>query len=120
LNHQVNRQTGGARHRTVRAKHAAVARLRLEAFAAALTVIEELAGVRWRLLSRAMPAFETGDGRFYLHQRQARTILSNGGSIRFTKDVDYKGHMHRASKVPRNTTSRAIRLTTSQCTKVLR
>src|SRR5205807_3063017 len=41
------------RHGPVRAKHAAVATLRLESSAAAFAVIEELAGIRWHRFQRA-------------------------------------------------------------------
>ena len=76
----LNRRT---RHRSVRAKYAAVARLGLEPFVAALAVIKELAGVRRHLFGRLMPACGTGDEALGLHQRAARTVFSSGRSITF-------------------------------------
>lgn len=64
----LNRRT---RHRSVRAKYAAVARLGLEPFVAALAIIKELAGVRRHLFGRLMPACGTGDEALGLHQRAA-------------------------------------------------
>jgi hypothetical protein len=70
----------GTRHRTVGTKNTAVARERLEPFAAALAVVEELAGVARHRLNRLMIALRTGERRFQLHWLFARTILSRGRS----------------------------------------
>jgi hypothetical protein len=60
----LNRRTP---HRSVGTKYAAVARLGLEPFVAALAIIKELAGVRRHLFGRLMAAFGTGDDAFSLH-----------------------------------------------------
>src|SRR5882757_5167185 len=56
-----------ARHRPVRTKYATVAGQRLEPFAAALAIIEELAGVRRHLLGRLMAALGARDGALGPH-----------------------------------------------------
>jgi len=60
-----------APHRSVRAKHTTVARLRLEPRAAALAVIENLAGVDRHELNSLMTADGTGDRRLRNHGRAA-------------------------------------------------
>jgi hypothetical protein len=56
-------------HRAVGAKHTAIARPRLQPYAAPLAVIEELASVGRHRLGRLVGAMRTGDGRFKLHRR---------------------------------------------------
>jgi hypothetical protein len=58
-----------ARNRTIGAKHAAIARKRLQSRAAAFAVIEELAGVSGHGLDRLMAAFRAGKRCLQLHQR---------------------------------------------------
>src|ERR1700722_10504618 len=60
-----------ARHGAIRAKHATIARLRFQPFAAAFAIIEELAGVRRHDLDRLMRAMRTSQGRFQLKRRLA-------------------------------------------------
>ena len=50
-----------ARHRTVRAKYAAITVKGLEPLTAALAFVEELAGIGGHCLSGPMAAFGTGD-----------------------------------------------------------
>jgi hypothetical protein len=57
------------RNRTIGAKHAAIARKRLQSLAAAFAVIEELAGVRRHGLDRLMAASRAGKRCFQLHQK---------------------------------------------------
>ena len=64
----------------VAAEYAAVARPGLEHSAAALAVIEKLAGIGRHCFDGLMVAFRTSQRRFKLHQRFARTILSRGRS----------------------------------------
>ena len=67
-----------AGHGAVRAKHAAVARQRLQPSAAALAVIEELAGVRWHRFNGLVSADRTSQCRLKLHRgviTQARPLL---------------------------------------------
>jgi hypothetical protein len=71
----LDRRTG---NRTIRAEHAAIAGERLQSLAAALAVIEELAGVRRHGLDRLMAAFRAAERRFQLHRRLALTILRSG------------------------------------------
>jgi len=56
-----------ARHRPVRAKHAAIAREGLEPFAAPFAVIEELAGIGRHRLDSLMAAFRASQVRLKLH-----------------------------------------------------
>jgi hypothetical protein len=56
-----------ARHRSVRAKHAAIAREGLEPFAAPFAVIEELAGIGRHRLDSLMAAFRASQGGLKLH-----------------------------------------------------
>jgi hypothetical protein len=56
-----------ARHRSVRAKHAAIAREGLEPFAAPFAVIEELAGIGRHRLDSLMAAFRASQVRLKLH-----------------------------------------------------
>jgi hypothetical protein len=56
-----------ARHRSVRAKHAAIAREGLEPFAAPFAVIEELAGIGRHRLDSLMGAFRASQGGLKLH-----------------------------------------------------
>src|SRR5437588_9068930 len=56
---RLNRRT---RHRAIRAEHAAIPRLRPEAFPATLAVIEDLASVARHLLGCLMPALRARDG----------------------------------------------------------
>src|SRR5207244_2597783 len=66
---------GRTRHGAVRAEHAAVARQRFQPLAAAFTDVEELARVRWHLLSALVAAARTGQDGFKLH-RDSRIILT--------------------------------------------
>ena len=56
-----------ARHRSVRAKHAAIARKGLEPLAASFAVIEKLAGISRHRLDGLMAAFRTRQGALKLH-----------------------------------------------------
>jgi hypothetical protein len=56
-----------ARHRSVRAKHAAIAGKGFEPFAAPFAVVEELAGISRHRLDGLMPAFRASQGRLKLH-----------------------------------------------------
>src|SRR6266851_7945476 len=56
-----------ARHRSVRAKHAAIAREGLEPLAAPFAVIEELAGISRHHLDSLMGAFGASQGGLKLH-----------------------------------------------------
>jgi hypothetical protein len=56
--------------------------MRLEPLAAALAVIEKLAGVSRHRLGGLMATLWARESRFQLHQRCVRIILSNGGSSR--------------------------------------
>jgi hypothetical protein len=58
------RRTG---HRSVRAKHAAIARKGLEPFAASFAVIEKLAGIRGHRLDGLVAAFRASQGGLKLH-----------------------------------------------------
>jgi superfamily I DNA/RNA helicase len=62
----LHRRTG---NRTIGAKHAAIARKRLQSRAAAFAVIEELAGVGRHGLNRLLAAFRAGKRCLQLHQR---------------------------------------------------
>jgi hypothetical protein len=55
------------RHRSIRAEHAAIARLRLEFLAAALADIEKLTGIEWHPLASLEAAFRASQDRFQLH-----------------------------------------------------
>jgi hypothetical protein len=55
------------RHRTVRAEHAAIAFQWLEAFAAGLAVIEELAGIGGHCLGSLMATLRAGDRSVHNH-----------------------------------------------------
>ena len=61
-----------ARHRAVRAEHAAIARERLEPFATALAVIEELAGIGRHRLDSPIAAFGACECGLKLHIGSAR------------------------------------------------
>src|SRR5437763_13546379 len=61
---RLNRRT---RHRRIRAEHAAIPRLRPEAFPATFAVINDLAGVPRHSLDRLMPALRAGDGGLRIH-----------------------------------------------------
>src|ERR1700687_363480 len=65
----------------IRAKHATIARLRLQALPTPFAVIEELAGVGRHGLGCLMSTMRTSEGRIQLHQRFARTILGSAGPI---------------------------------------
>ena len=56
------------RYRAVRAEDAAIPRLRLEAFATTLAVVEETAGVLRHLLARLIAAVGAGDGGLRTHR----------------------------------------------------
>jgi len=56
-----------ARHRSVRAKHAAIAGKGLEPFAARFAVVEELAGISRRRLDGLMAAFRASQDGLKLH-----------------------------------------------------
>ena len=58
---------GRARHRAVRAEHAAIAREGLEPFATALAVIEELAGIGRHRLDSLIAAFGASECGLKLH-----------------------------------------------------
>ena len=60
---------GRARHRAVRAEHAAIAREGLEPFATALAVIEELAGIGRHRLDSLIAAFGASECGLKLHIR---------------------------------------------------
>jgi hypothetical protein len=71
---RLNRRT---RNRPVRAKHATIAWQRLEPFAAAMAVIEELAGVRRHLLGGLMAALRAGESALRLHQRTCMVTIAS-------------------------------------------
>jgi len=68
------------RHRTVRTKNTAVARKRLDPFAAAFAVVKELAGVGRHRLGSLMIALRTGERRFQLHSGLLAISLAGGRS----------------------------------------
>ena len=68
-----------ARRVTVRAEDAAVPRLWLEQRAAALALIEELAGVRGHCFRRLMTTARAGDGGLKLHCRGRAPYLTLAG-----------------------------------------
>ena len=72
-----------ARHRSVRAKHAAIAREGLEPFAAPFAVIEELAGIGRHRLDSLMAAFRASQVRLKLHI---------GHPSRRTRESGVRGH----------------------------
>ena len=82
-----------ARHRSVRAKHAAIAREGLEPFAAPFAVIEELAGIGRHRLDGLMAAFRASQDGLKLHigscfalaTTMFSSILRSSGSRRITK-----------------------------------
>jgi hypothetical protein len=57
------------RNRAIGAKHAAIARKRLQSLTATFAVIEELAGISGHGLNRMMAAFRAGKRCLQLHQR---------------------------------------------------
>lgn len=69
---------GRAGHRSIGAKDAAVARLRLEPGAAALAVMEEPAGVGRHSLDRLIAALGTGQSRLQLHEPSRKKDAGGG------------------------------------------
>jgi hypothetical protein len=65
-----------ARHRSVRAKHAAIAREGLEPFAAPFAVIEELAGIGRHRLDGLMAAFRASQDGLKLHIGSCFTLAT--------------------------------------------
>jgi hypothetical protein len=61
------RLDGRARNGPIGAEHATIARLRLQALAAALAIIKEQAGVFRHPFEGLLAAFRTGDGRLLDH-----------------------------------------------------
>jgi hypothetical protein len=68
-----------ARHRAVRAEHAAIACKRFQRLAAALADIKELAGFGWHLLDGSMVASRAGECGLELHRWLAGTIFKERG-----------------------------------------
>ena len=66
-----------ARHRAVRAEHAAIAREGLEPFATALAVIEELAGIGRHRLDSLIAAFGASECGLKLHIGSASRLSLN-------------------------------------------
>ncbi len=67
------------RHITVRAEDAAVPRLWLEQGAAALALMEELAGVRWHCFGRLMATARACERGLKLHCRGRAPYLTLAG-----------------------------------------
>jgi hypothetical protein len=71
-----------ARHGAVGAEYAAIASQGLQPSAAALAVIEELAGIRWHRFDGFVAAGRAGQGRFKLHADKADRSASRTNQIR--------------------------------------